>query len=172
MKNEKAHGEPREETPPIRFHSQGNTEEEDLDMTPMVDVTFLLLIFFMITAAFSLQKALEVPPPDQQESATQARTIEELEEDDDYVIVRIDRENAIWVTVFGKESEAPSEQELLIKLREASAGMPGSDSKAPSSLLVLADGDCRHETVVMALDAGNAVGMENVRLATADEADF
>ena len=35
--------------------------------------------------------------------------------------------------------------------------------------LVLADGDCRHETVVMVLDAGNAVGMENVRLATADD---
>jgi len=36
----------------------------------------------------------------------------------------------------------------------------------------LASGECRHETVVMALDAGNAVGMENVRLATRDEEDF
>ena len=166
---------PNRETPPeapetaeaISFRNE-NREGDDLDMTPMVDVTFLLLIFFMITAAYSLQKSIEVPPPDQQESATQAQTVEELEENDDYVIVRIDRENTIWVN----DSEAPSEQELLVKLREACEGMPGSDSKGPSSLLVLADGDCRHETVVMALDAGNAVGMENVRLATADEADF
>ncbi len=36
-------------------------DEGELDMTPMVDVTFLLLIFFMITAAFSLQKSIESP---------------------------------------------------------------------------------------------------------------
>ena len=33
--------------------------EDELDMTPMVDVTFLLLIFFMVTASFTLQKSLE-----------------------------------------------------------------------------------------------------------------
>lgn len=164
--------EPPEEIVPVSFRTRGASREEDLDMTPMVDITFLLLIFFMVTAAFSLQKSIEVPPPDRQESATQAQTIEELEEDDDYVIVRIDRDNMFWVTAFGEESMAPGEQELLVKLREAGEGMPGSDSRGPSSLLVLADGDCRHEKVVMALDAGNAVGMENVRLATADEADF
>ena len=39
------------------FHRQPR-EEEELDMTPMVDVTFLLLIFFMVTASFSLQKSI------------------------------------------------------------------------------------------------------------------
>ena len=34
-------------------------DDSGLDMTPMVDVTFLLLIFFMITASFSMQKSLE-----------------------------------------------------------------------------------------------------------------
>ncbi|MBN2473033.1 MAG: biopolymer transporter ExbD [Pirellulales bacterium] len=134
-------------------------------MTPMVDVTFLLLIFFMVTAAFSLQKSIEVPPPDQQQSA-RARTIEELEEDDDFVIVEIRSDNSVF---FPDGSEAPSEQEVLVKLREER----GRDVAAgPSSLLVLAYGDCRHETVVMVLDAGNAVGMEDVRLATVDETDF
>ena len=153
---------------PVRFRTKGQSEEDELDMTPMVDVTFLLLIFFMVTAAFSLQKSIEVPPPDQHESAKQARTIEELEEDDDFVIIGIDRDNTVWVN----GSEAPSEQELLVKLRDATEGLPGSDSPGPSSLLVLADGDCRHETVVMALDAGNAVGIEHVRLATTDDMDY
>jgi len=137
-------------------------------MTPMVDVTFLLLIFFMVTAAFSLQKSIEVPPPDQQQSAAQARTIEELEEDDDFIIVEIRSDNSIF---FPDGSEAPSEQEVLVKLREARGGS-GASGSGPSSLLVLADGDCRHETVVMVLDAGNAVGMENVRLSTASETNF
>ncbi|NUQ61330.1 MAG: biopolymer transporter ExbD [Pirellulales bacterium] len=158
---------PEEEPEKVRF-SVKREEDPGLDMTPMVDMTFLLLIFFMVTAAFALQKSLDVPTPDKQDSATQARTIEELEMDDDYVIIRIDRDNTVWVN----DSEAPSPQEVLVKLREAREGEPGTDTKGPSSLLVLADGEARHETVVMALDAGNAVGMENVRLATVDEEDL
>lgn len=156
--------EPEEEIPPVRFGAKRSSDEE-LDMTPMVDVTFLLLIFFMVTAAFTLQKSIEVPPPDQQESAEQAQTLPELEEDDDLIIVRIGRDNTIWVN----DREAPSEQDLLVKLRDERGGSFLGGSKGPSSLLVLADRECLHETVVMALDAGYAVGMENVRLATVDE---
>jgi len=156
-----------DETEPVRFSTE-REPDEGMDMTPMVDITFLLLIFFMVTAAFSLQKSIEIPSPDQQESAAQARTIEEIEEDDDCVIIRVDSDNTIWVD----DSEAPSVQELLVKLRQAREGPPGSGSRGPSTALVLADGDARHETVVTALDAANAVSMENVRLATIDEDDL
>jgi biopolymer transport protein ExbD len=156
------------EIAPVTFRSGDDSEERDLDMTPMVDITFLLLIFFMVTAAFSLQKSLKVPTPDPQDESARAQTLEEIEENDDYVIVRIDEDDTIWVN----ESEAPSEQELLTKLREARQALPGTGSVGASSMLVLADGDCRHETVVMVLDAGNAVGMENVRLATGDTGGF
>ncbi len=152
---------------PVRFSTK-REPDEGMDMTPMVDITFLLLIFFMVTAAFSLQKSIEIPSPDQEDSAAQARTIEEIEEDDDCVIIRIDSDNTIWVD----DSEAPSVQELLVKLREAREGPQGSDTKGPASAIILADGDARHETVVTALDAANAVSMENVRLATIDEDDF
>jgi biopolymer transport protein ExbD len=155
-----------EEMPPVRFRDDSEREADELDMTPMVDVTFLLLIFFMVTAAFSLQKSLEQPVPDREQEAEQARTIQEIEENDDYVIVQIDRDNAIWVG----ESEAPSEQDLLVKLREARD--VGGGEVGPSNLLVLADTGCRHETVVKVLDAGNAVGFESLRLATVDEEDF
>jgi biopolymer transport protein ExbD len=154
--------EPEDFAPTVRFASVPTIVAE-MDMTPMVDVTFLLLIFFMVTAAYSLQKSLELPSPDVQEEAAEARTLEELEADSDYVIVRIGRDNTVWVN----EIEAPSEQEVLFRLREARAGGPGSPG--PSSLLVLADPGARHETVVMVLDAGNAVGMENIRLACIEE---
>ena len=155
------------EVEPVEFGVK-RTEDEGIDMTPMVDVTFLLLIFFMVTAAYSLQKSIEVPAPDQEESSTQARTVEEIEEDDDYVIIRIARDNTVWVN----EQEAPSEQEVLVKLREAREGQPGTSGGGPTSLLVLADEEARHETVVMCLDAGNAVGMENVRLSCVDEEEL
>jgi len=153
---------------PIRFHRPEEAGQGEMDMTPMVDVTFLLLIFFMVTAAFSLQKSLEVPPPDQQEHAAETRTLEEIEEDDDYIVVRIAEDDSVFVDGI----EAPSQQELLLKLREARQGLSGSESTGPSNLLVLAHGNCHHETVVMAIDTGNAAGMEHVRLATGGEEEF
>ena len=153
-----------EEIEPIRFVKK-KTGDEELDMTPMVDVTFLLLIFFMVTAAFSMQKSLEVPTPDEDKASTQQRTTD-IEEGS--IIVRIDRDSTVWVD----GSEAPSEQDLLVKLREAKQGTPGSDSTPINSLLVKADGDARHEAVIMVLDAGNSVQMEPIRLVTVDEDNF
>jgi biopolymer transport protein ExbD len=162
-----AEEEPSEEFEPVRFERKREADE-GIDMTPMVDVTFLLLIFFMVTAAYALQKSIEVPPPDREESAAQARTYDDYLENDDFVIVRIARDNTVWVN----EQEAPSEQEVLVKLREAREGPPGSSGRGPTSLLVVADSDALHETVVMCLDAGTAVGMENMRLSLMDEEDF
>ncbi len=158
---------PTDEPPPVRFHDDARREADELDMTPMVDVTFLLLIFFMVTAAFSPQKSIEVPTPDP-EQAEQARTIQEIEEDTDYVVVQIDKDNTVWVG----ESEAPSEQDLLVKLRAARTAGTESRQRGPTRLLVLADTGCRCETVVRVLDAGNAIGFESLRLAKVDEDDF
>ena len=154
-----------EEPAPLKVKGKGLGDGE-IDMTPMIDCVFLLLIFFIVTASFKLQKSLEIPPPEKKEEAPQAKTIEQLENDENYVIVRIYKDNSI--TVDGEE--APSPQELLSKLREARSGSDGSPG--PTGLMVLADGECRHETVVMALDMGTAAGMEDVRLATVDESDF
>ena len=148
------------------FAPKQELTDDGLDMTPMVDVTFLLLIFFMVTAAFALQKSIQIPTPDPSESATESRTVEELEDDDDYIIVRIDKDSTIWVN----DSEAPSEQELLALLKQAREG-GGASSAGPSKLLVMANGDARHEKVVMALDAGTAAGIDDVRLANGDD-DF
>ena len=150
---------------PVRFTTKRDSEEE-LDMTPMVDVTFLLLIFFMVTAAFTLQKSLEMPPPNQEERAERTLDREELE--DDFIIIRIDKDNTLWVD----DREAIGEPDLLAKLREARGSTMLGGASGPGSLLVMADRGCLHETVVMALDAGNAVGMDNVRLASVDEEDF
>ncbi|MEA1950997.1 MAG: biopolymer transporter ExbD [Planctomycetota bacterium] len=154
-----------EEVEPIRFAKKKSGDEEELDMTPMVDVTFLLLIFFMVTAAFSMQKSLEVPTPDEDKASTQQRIVDP---EDGNIVVRIDQDSTIWVN----ESEAPSEQDLLVKLREAKQGSPGSDSPPINSLLVMADGDARHEVVIMVLDAGNSVQMEPIRLVTVEDGDF
>ena len=54
-------------------NKDGDRADSDMDMTPMVDVTFLLLIFFMVTAAFSLQKSLQIPAPKDNSPSTRAK---------------------------------------------------------------------------------------------------
>lgn len=159
---------PREAEPPepVRFTVK-RTEDEGLDMTPMVDITFLLLIFFMVTAAFSLQKSLAVPPPNPEEQAQNATRVEQPEEEED-IVVRVYKDGTVWV----EGSEATVKQQIIEKLRRVRDERAAGGQMGASSLLVLAHEDARHESVVMALDAGNAVGMEPIKLATVDDEDF
>ncbi|MBX9791816.1 MAG: biopolymer transporter ExbD [Pirellulales bacterium] len=148
--------------PAINFRAAVSTDE-DLDLTPMVDVTFQLLIFFMLTMAAGLTKSIEVPTPDPSQQAAQSRSLSELEEDDDYVVVQIDDDNTIWVD--GREATRMEVVPRLRELRDAAGANP------PSNLLVLASGEARHETVVSVLDAGSEAGMSQVRLGALDETE-
>lgn len=150
----------------LRPTKEGSSEE-DMDLTPMVDVTFLLLIFFMITAAFALQKAIEVPPI-QDDEASQSQTVDDLEVDS--VVIRIDEDNVFWIGApkWDEEKRAPSIQEMLAVVREARDSLTGKSAK----MLVQANGDSRHEYVVAALDAGSGVGMEEIRLMSYEEGDL
>lgn len=143
-------------------------QEADMDMTPMVDVTFLLLIFFMVTASFTMQKSLSIPKPESDQPSTQAKSVEDYEENPDYVVVRVDSLNTFYVSAahWDDEREAPSEQELLVKLRQA---REDGGSSVPTKMLVIASGEALHERVVMAIDAGNDVGMEEVQLLSVED---
>ncbi len=147
----------------LQLRSEAN--EDEMDLTPMVDVTFLLLIFFMITAAFAVQKALEVPPIND-EAASQP--VDSLE--DDSIVVRIDADNVFWIGApkWNEEQRTPSVPEMLAKVREAR----GSGSDGPTKMLVQANGDSRHEFVVAALDAGSGVGLEEIKLMSYEEGDL
>jgi len=152
----------------VSFADDRTEFESEMDMTPMVDVTFLLLIFFMVTASFSLQKSIEQPVQKQDEPSTNV-TQEEFEDNPDYVVVQIDEFDSYRVIAADFDEEAPSEQELLIKLRRARDGRGG---RVPTKLLVTAHGEASHGRVVMALDAGTEVGMEQVQFTLAAESDF
>lgn len=145
---------------------KGRLEDSEMDMTPMVDIVFQLLIFFMVTAAFSMQKSKPLPAPKEDRPSSSA-TVANPEDDGDYVIVMIDSYNSFRVQTPDFDEEAPSEQDLLIKLRRAKLG--ASDGKTPTKLMVKANRECLHEKVIVALDAGAAVGMDQIQLQTVEQ---
>jgi biopolymer transport protein ExbD len=119
----------------------------------------------MITAAFALQKSIEVPPVAESDAAP-TQTVDDLEEDS--VVIRVDGDNVYWIgaPAWPQEQRSPSVQEMNVRLREARA------AGGPPRLLVQANGDARHEFVVAALDAGSGVGMEEIRLMSYEEGDL
>jgi biopolymer transport protein ExbD len=156
-----------EEEEAIGFHSR--PEEAEMDMTPMVDVTFQLLIFFMVTASFTIQKSIQMPTPRDNEAAA-AQTMQDFEEDPDFMTVRIDQYGTYYVTgaMWDDEIECPSEQELFSRLRE---GRRGGITPGASKVLVIAHGEAIHERVVVALDAGVAAGFDDVQLMSVEDDD-
>ncbi len=150
---------------PMTFRDDADREDAEMDMTPMVDVTFLLLIFFMVTAAFSLQKSVPMPAEKQDEPSTQVVQMDP-EDDPDYVQIFIDSYNTYHVTTVDWEEEAPSDHELAIKLKRAAQGDGG---KAPTKLLVTAHGDASYEKVIKAMDLGTDVGIRQIQVVMTEE---
>jgi len=62
-----------------------------IDMTPMVDIVFLLLIFYMVTTVFAMPQAMEVNLPKEEEIKTEIETKESQ-----VLIVRVDEEGRLW----------------------------------------------------------------------------
>ncbi len=118
-----------------------------MDMTPMVDVTFLLLIFFMITASFTTEKVIQ-----QKASSDKPTSQSKPNEENVPIKILVDEFNA-YTIIFpdGGEDEATSKQELISILKLAE--MDGTSEDA-SSMVIEAHEDSIHAAVVAALDAG------------------
>lgn len=58
----------------MKFHNLGNSDHGRFDMTPIIDIVFLLIIFFMIVCKFIVAENFEVEVPDDIPSAVKAET--------------------------------------------------------------------------------------------------
>ena len=139
-------------------------EEDELDMTPMVDVTFLLLIFFVMTAAFTIQTSLPIPTPQSEEASTNA-VPEDTEEDPEFITAKVDADNNFWVTgMNGLDEECSDVRALRTQLR-----LMKDDMGEVNKVVVEANEESLHAQVVAAIDAGMVIGVDQVQLMTVAE---
>jgi biopolymer transport protein ExbD len=128
--------------------------EAGLDMTPMVDVTFLLLIFFMITASFSIQKSMQADPPQpDDEGAAQSMTIQELEQDS--ILVGVSAQDELTVDDEPIGGLGALADALRAKIVES--GGQGVE------MTIEADPACSFGMMVGVMDTGITVGMQRIR---------
>jgi len=141
-----------DDEPELSFSKKEPIPEDELDMTPMVDVTFLLLIFFMVTASFTLQKSIPQPPAASDAPST---NVVEEEEQQDYVEVIIDQNNSYYVTTRdSEEQEAPSETEMRRMVKDA------KDTYGPERIVITAHVDATHARLIAVCDAGQSAGLK------------
>jgi biopolymer transport protein ExbD len=171
--------------------------DDEMDITPMIDMTFLLLIFFiltskmtgeksyevpsakngssiatkncvMMTASFSSEKVFEKPPP--LSESPSSKPPDKPPDQSDTVRVQFDEFNA-YTVIFstGDEREASSKQDLLLALSEARAEAAGGKEDEVLKLLVDAHEECIHASIVAALDAGREAGFGSLSVTVVEE---
>ncbi|MEM1067415.1 MAG: biopolymer transporter ExbD [Planctomycetota bacterium] len=141
---------------------KSNRPEEEMDMTPMVDVTFLLLIFFMVTAAFSLQKSIEMPR--QQTDLPSTSVVEDEQDELDVVELQVDEYGGFLVMAPDWERETPGKQNLISALKEAMAV-----ATAGMKLKIQVHELARLEALVDAMDAGTIAGFAELEVTQVEE---
>ena len=136
--------------------------EEEMDMTPMVDVTFLLLIFFMVTAAFSLQKSIEMPR--QQTDAPSTQVTDEEDDELESIEVEVDEFGGFLVIAQDWERETVGKQGLITAFKDAL-----SASKDAMRLNVKVHEMAKLHSLVDAMDAGTIAGFSELEVVQVED---
>ena len=122
--------------------------EAEINITPMLDIVFIMLIFFIVTTSFVKEKGLEVSRPAQSPP-------KEIQQDKGPIVVRIDGSNLI------------SLKGRIIEPRAVQANLEREKAEKPNSpLIIAAHPDADTQSLVISLDAAEAVGIESVNVAT------
>jgi biopolymer transport protein ExbD len=140
--------------PPVRRRKRERSHEgleEAWDITPMVDVVFLLLIFFILTASFSIQKVIRTGRQLSDQPSSNASSDKDPENAGP--VVQVDEFNSYAVVSADDREEVSSKQDLIVALVRLKEQSSGDDME---TLTVQAHEESTHGAVVGALDAGRA----------------
>ena len=129
------------------FISEAASEDEGaIDLTPMLDVVFIMLIFFIVTATFIKESGVEVNRPE----ASTAN-----EKSDTTVLVAINSDNSVWI------------DKRRVDVRSVKANIQRPHAENPEGGVVIqSDKNATVKTFTEVLDAAReVVGNEKVSLA-------
>lgn len=129
-------------------------EEEDdspIELAPMIDVTFQLLIFFMLTANIATQAALNVPKAKMGEGVST----------DNKIIVCVSKDAAIYMN--DNEKDVVSLAELPDRLKRAAADRGAVD------LIIKADGDVHSGLVTKIMSIASGANVGQIRIGVRED---
>lgn len=119
-------------------------EAGEIDLTPMLDVVFILLIFFIVTSVFVTEAGIEVTKP-------QASTVDDTS--GDLILIAVGSAGDIWID--GEQID-PRFIRSRFELRLADA--------PNSSVIIQADANANNEQVMLILAAAREANITNVSI--------
>ena len=126
---------------------QRRTQQDRINLTPMLDVVFIMLIFFIVTATFVKEVGLDVNQP-----ANEPKTVDPEKRT---IVVRVS--NLDRITIAGSE----------VDVRAVRANIERLHAESPEAPVVIQPHpDSRTETTVSILDSARRAGVEDVSLAS------
>lgn len=132
-----------------------NRRDLTVNLTPLIDVVFLLLIFFMVSTSFTRETQIELKLP--------KATGEPLETDYEMVEISIDSNGHYYVN---KQSLINTQ---INTLRKAIVKVSNGDTNLP--LIISADAKAPYQSVITAMDAAGQEGFANIQMATRRDKD-
>jgi len=124
---------------------QDQDEKEEIDMTPMLDVVFILLIFFIVTASFVKEAGIDVNRPEAATAVKKERA---------NILVAISDKGDIWIN------------KRKVDIRSVQANIERLKAENPQGTVVIqADKKSTTDTLIKVMDSARAAGVYDVSIA-------
>ncbi|KIF52937.1 ExbD/TolR family protein [Vibrio owensii] len=132
-----------------RRYSNDSSEEAAIDMTPMLDIVFIMLIFFIVTTSFVKEAGLEVNRP----TASSAQTVKKGN-----IMVAIGAAGDVWV------------DKRRIEVDAVRANIERLRAESPDGAVVIqADTEANAGVVVKVMDQIKMAGVESISIAATNK---
>ena len=128
-----------------RSHTEHESSAANVNLTPLIDMVFILLIFFLVTASFTKESGIDVNRPTAQTAVRQEQG---------NLIIAINKSGEIWI------------DNQMVDLRTIRAHIERLHAQNPEgTVIILADKESRTGTAVDVLDQVRLAGVSNVAIA-------
>ncbi len=120
-------------------------EESSVDITPMLDVVFIMLIFFIVTATFIKEAGIDVDKPAAATAIVQEKAS---------ILIAIDANDNIWIN--RRQVDMRSVRSIVERLHA---------ENPKGTLVIQADRESRNDALVQVMDASRRAGVYDIALA-------
>ncbi len=125
-------------------------DDIDLNLTPLIDVVFLLLIFFMVSTTFEKTSKLKIDLPEASNKAQQQENLK--------IVIGIDVKGRYYVN----DRQLVNTQLKTLKMALSKV----SDGNTDIPVVLRADAKTPHQAVVTAMDAASQLGLTRLSIST------
>ncbi len=125
------------------------TEENEINLTPMLDVVFIMLIFFIVTATFIRETSIEANRPDQQESVP-------VVQEDGAILIIIDNNDDIWMNglIIDDRAVRPNIQRLHAENPDRPVVIQAEPNSSAEKLVTVMDASRQADVYNISITAG------------------